>query len=488
MNSGDSIFGVADWAYSVDVAEQGTMVTALGQDSSNVYWDLVNYRLDNEGNALDEFRFEAQNGNYSGGLYHSISRDFEGHYYFFNGGQYLINDTVYYDLRLWKFNVNGDSLWSKSFFQDTLLRVGNDCIVTSDGGVAAVGAIDVGDGTNGQAYILKTDADGNMELFQTYGNASVITEEATSIVEDWEGGFIVGGRENPPGPSNSNHLLFRTDSLGNLDWYQTIGLSAPYSEGWINVNKTSDGNYIYCGAGDFQIISGQQENRGKVVKIDISGNEIWTTFLGPHDDATALIRNFENSTGQIIAVGVEQLPNADFLGSLVCLSQTGDSLWYRTYSHGPNGNNILSDVIEDEQGYYVMCGMTSGESDGISGQDAWVIRVDEWGCLEPGCHLIDDLEEINIGLQNSMKVFPNPVQDVLHIEWSEEAAISRASMSAQRGIIIDQLGRTVRIEKIPADHSSTNYLINLSSLPAGHYTLHWMSESIWYDSVKFVKE
>ena len=123
------------------------------------------------------------------------------------------------------------------------------------------------------------------------------------------------------------------------------------------------------------------------------------------------------------------------------------------------------------------------------GQDVWVFKVDEHGCLEPGCHLINGLESINIGLQNSMEVYPNPVKDQLNIQFNLPPSGSFGDQKNNQLLILNPVGQIVLEEPLIMfrNHESFTTELNLSHLATGHYTLHWLSNKGWLDSTKIIK-
>ena len=77
-------------------------------------------------------------------------------------------------------------------------------------------------------------------------------------------------------------------------------------------------------------------------------------------------------------------------------------------------------MVEGPDSCFYLTGQASrGEGTGVFGLGhVWQVKLDQHGCLEPGCHLIEDtIDNVVqiIGLQNSLTVFPNPVKDKLYI-------------------------------------------------------------------------
>ena len=197
----------------------------------------------------------------------------------------------------------------------------------------------------------------------------------------------------------------------------------------------------------------------------------------------------ENDDGSFICVGFgRNILDGKLEGFFMKMNSNGIKQWSRRYRHatGAIANNYLHDVIQTPDGGWAAVGYRNDT--GVSDQDVWVIKVDSMGCLEPGCHLIDGIETIVDGLQHSMQVFPNPVQDLLNIRWDLPLDFQPSNFPNQQLVIIDMTGREVYRESINGISNGFGHSIDLSSLASGMYTLHWVSDSKWLDSVKLVKE
>jgi hypothetical protein len=119
-------------------------------------------------------------------------------------------------------------------------------------------------------------------------------------------------------------------------------------------------------------------------------------------------------------------------------------------------------------------------------QTPWLFKVDSLGCLEPGCQDVG-VSEIVIGLQNTMNLFPNPVGSMANIAFSFPA--DYASPKNSELVVVDMQGREV-LRQTLALYGQTNTTIEMdvATLGAGMYTVHWVSGATWLDSVKMVRE
>ena len=232
--------------------------------------------------------------------------------------------------------------------------------------------------------------------------------------------------------------------------------------------------------------SDDPQRKAKLIKFDINGNIIWERVYGPIREGAGLLRVFENSDGDLISVGTWRdesfNPEAIFLKT----NFDGDSIWMRSYKHSedPEGSNHINDIIEDDQGYYVACGMVQTSIfsfDPEKGQDAWVMRLDEYGCLVQGCHLVD-IENIENADKKWFTFGPNPSSDFLNVYFAE--LLKTNPQAVFRVYSIN--GKLV--DEISDISSSTTYLIPIYDLASGTYIIRLEDQNGIIQSEKFLKE
>jgi hypothetical protein len=151
-------------------------------------------------------------------------------------GNSIIEDD-HDDILLLKTDSLGNQLWYHAFgnpFHDN----GNDVISTEDGGYVIVGL------SSWQACIIKTDALGNQQWFHDYGGVAG-NEEGFSVLETDDGGYIFSGNTSSYGLGNNDVYIVKTDSIGNQQWFEAIGVSQ--DQVGYNISQTVDGGYIIGG-------------------------------------------------------------------------------------------------------------------------------------------------------------------------------------------------------------------------------------------------
>ncbi|MBK8873753.1 MAG: hypothetical protein IPN13_07480 [Bacteroidetes bacterium] len=117
----------------------------------------------------------------------------------------------------------GNLLWTQSYYFQGLMN-GYQMCHTSDDGFAITGIFQTGGQATSEMLLLKTDASGNLQWSRYYGTSA--QDEARSIVQTADGGYIITGITIPSGSLSYDVLVIRTDQSGTLLWSKSIGGTA----------------------------------------------------------------------------------------------------------------------------------------------------------------------------------------------------------------------------------------------------------------------
>jgi Secretion system C-terminal sorting domain len=178
---------------------------------------------------------------------------------------------------------------------------------------------------------------------------------------------------------------------------------------------------------------------------------------------------------------------------LAKMNAAGELQWKRRFTHSQDtasyifSDNYLFDVEQAPDGGYVACGYLS-DYDLNPVKSCWVIKVDEFGCLEPGCQTIN-VTELMLGFENTMRLYPNPVKDICTLSFDLDNYTQIQKNFSQTEIIITDLqGREVLRRSLPSLGSQYSLELDMGSYSSGLYHIHWVSGSTWLDSLPLVKE
>jgi hypothetical protein len=256
-------------------------------------------------------------------------------------------------------------IWEKTFGDDKGSEKANSFIQTKDGNFIIAGQKFISSdmySTNEDAWIIKLDSNGNKIWDKTFGGK--FSDEATSIIQTKDGGFIVAGEIGYTSYRDFNSdfdaWIIKLDKDGNKIWDKTFGDS-----GWNKANaiiQTNDRGFIFVG-------------NTNVVKLDKNGNEIWNKTFG---NANSII---QTKTGEFIFVGNKAHKRISSIYTNVWvtkLDKNGNVIWDKEF--GGKDNEEANLIIQTKDGNFVIAGKFSSASNELIGSSAfWIIKIDSSG-------------------------------------------------------------------------------------------------------------
>ena len=373
-------------------------------------------------------------------------------------------------------------------------------------------SLDVINNTEPDAFLLKMDSLGN-HIWQSSYTGTFGTYPG-GVVKAQDGGFWVCA--NTPGFEdcsdgffqNSDLVLIKTDEFGNEVGRLVMGGSCgkevatvyEYEEDKLILagrltNEINDPDGMFAGFYYTTLI--EQLSNDILIETTVK-KEYLPTYNGDFVDLHVI-----PNTGYLIVCD-NQLTTAQgsgpdwrWMGGLLMLDMNRDSLWFRKYSYYNNfpetnttlpARHYLLDSKPTPDGGFVCSGFIDQQNSDPNPflLTPWIFKVDSMGCIEPGCQYVN-VEEIVVGLENTISVFPNPARDQVKLNFTFPE--NYVPNNQNEIVIIDMQGREVLRENIFLLATSSNTIeINISSLSSGMYTLHWLSNNAWLDSSKIVVE
>ena len=307
-----------------------------------------------------------------------------------------------------KLSVNGGLEWSKSY-GGTNADIATSVIETYDGGYIVAGHTQSSDGdlaTLGNKgakdyWITKLRSTGDIEWSRTYGGTR--NEEAKSIIQTFEGGYIIVGRST----SNDGDLerdevrfddywILKLFENGDIEWSKTYGGSE--FEIANCVIQTSDAGFLIAGNsksndGDLKDIGNRGEIDTWLIKLNSKGDIEWSKIFGGSKDdlVNSVIQTFDDGffiCGYTLSNDGD-LENKGSKGKsdywVIKLNKNGQLEWTNIY--GGSEDDIAESAIQSLDGGYIVAGSSNSKNGDLKSsnkgeKDYWIIKLNSNGFIE----------------------------------------------------------------------------------------------------------
>jgi hypothetical protein len=268
------------------------------------------------------------------------------------------------DVYLIKTDSNGDSIWTKTYGEMNY-SYGSYVQQTSDGGYIITGATGFEDETD--VFLIKTDINGDTLWTNTFGGASM--DVGNSVEQTDDGGYVILGSTSSFADTISDLYLVKTDASGNEQWYQTFG-GQGYSYDFGNsVQQTTDGGFIITG---YTYITGSSYDV-YLIKTDASGVDQWQQTYGSTDKDYGYFVQQTSEGGFIITGNTKSFGN-DYEVYLIKTDELGIEEWQQTY--GGTDKDYGKSVKQVIGGGYILVGVTKSFGDS---RQVYLINTDSIG-------------------------------------------------------------------------------------------------------------
>ncbi len=273
------------------------------------------------------------------------------------------------DLWLVRSDADGIEIWSRQIGGSGDDR-GQYVRETADGGFIVTGSSTSGGAGSDDLWLVKTDASGDVVWEKFFGGVG--RDVGTAVEQTADGGYVVTGTYDTGGfPLYDDLWLLRTDALGDLIWESRWDFEENSDRGYSLV-ITSDGGYV-CGGHSYA--TGGSDLVSTLVKFDGSGLLVWAREYGAGGDERGATAR-ETADGGFIFTGYTTSFGAGGADVYLIKTDAAGILEWET-AYGGGGDDYGTDVVEFDDGItagYLVTGF--GESFGLGGEDACVIRVD----------------------------------------------------------------------------------------------------------------
>jgi len=278
-----------------------------------------------------------------------------------------------YDAYLVKLDGEDRVVWAQTYGGQSS-DFANAVIQTSDGGFALAGLTKSPGSDQYDAYLVKTDASGNLEWEQTYGGDG--DDRAFSVCQTLDGGFIVAGYTDSKGAGEDDIYLLKTDASGEIVWERTFG--GEMDDRARFVTNAPEGGYLVLGY-SVSFAEGKEFSADIYLqKIDQDGNEEWARTYGTTDTDYGYWLEYTPDGGYVIGgYNVTYKVGArDFY--IVKVDADGDAVFAKSMDKDSNENYDRSgNILLTGDGGYIMAGHS--ESYGMPDSDVWLVKMDAAG-------------------------------------------------------------------------------------------------------------
>ena len=286
--------------------------------------------------------------------------------YIFAGGSYSFGPGLS-DVWILKTNIAGDILWNKTYGGPrnescySLQKTSDDCYVVT-------GKTKVVEPDNFDVLLMKIDDDGNELWNKTYGGEEF--DAGWWVEPTLDDGLIIVGITYSKGIGEGDIWVIKTNAAGDIIWDETYG--GPHYESAEEVLVLADGTFIIVG---YTESYGSGDRDLWIFKIDSNGDLIWEKIYGGNlDDEGWSIESCEYNSyfifGRTYSFGAG---NQDFW--LIKTDDNGEIILNRTF--GGEFFDEARRIQKTDNGNFLLIGST--ESFNAYQSDYWLIAIDNNG-------------------------------------------------------------------------------------------------------------
>ena len=306
-----------------------------------------------------------------------------------------------YDIFLVKADKLGQLVWQKTIggadwdFANSLQQ-------TTDGGFIIAGStFSYGYGKE-DAYVVKTDANGNTQWSKTFGG--IEDDIFKSVVQTTDGGYVLCGSTKSYADINGDAWVFKLNNLGDSVWSKTYG---GVKEDFFNsIKNLQNNNLLVGGSTKSTSVGGNFETKFSVLNL-IDGIETHTyTDLSSVDEYYNDIEQGLN--GYVVACGLTKSLLYSDDGVVDIYSTTYG--YFNAYSIGGNTMDDLFAVCKTKDKGYAIVGRTT--SYGAILEDVFFIKTDSTGAYGNNITSIKNINNDSFMLS----VFPNPATNTVFVK------------------------------------------------------------------------
>ena len=306
---------------------------------------------------------------------------------------------------------------------------------TSDGGYLLAGNTTPVNG-NGEAYLVKLDANGTKTWEKTYGGPGEDVFMDVAAIKD---GFVLVGTTTAKANGLDRLMLLRVDMNGSV-LFETNTSGRGIARG-LGVMEATDGSFVATG---LSAVNPSSPSDIYLVRVGPTGKVAWEKYYGGQGEDRAFKIVGASDGGFVVAGAMTPDSQSGTDAYLLKVDRDGNRAWEKHYGTGDR-NEAVFDLVRVADGGFVMVGRSSSGSGWwgtLDTSDVYVLRVDRDGVRQwektyggPGFDRAWDAEELQDGyLLFGSKTASDGSEDFLLMKLSGAGAVTwEQNLSAGAG-------------------------------------------------------
>lgn len=329
--------------------------------------------------------------------------------------------------------------------------------------------------------ITKIDTSGNLIWQRNYLNqyGERLTYRRARALD--ESSYLLMGISSDS-TINNGLQLFKTDTAGNVldEFFYRFYTPNPYP----NLASSTRGSDMYITEDNSIIVGGASSwynpeslnfrNNKFLLKLNSDLELVWTVFINSSTNTdyfriTALNNKLytlvrESYYDPALDVIINRIGVAGF-------DMDGNLLWEKM---SQPTKSEFSNITTTSDGALLITGLYAVDDSNLL---PWIIKMDEYGCVESECDFLQ-LQEVEQPIQ--VQLYPNPASHMLYVEGNRP-------VHAKSEIVIFNLMGQNLLDATFAP-GSDRLELDINNLPPGLYILHWSANGKIITSKRFVKQ
>jgi hypothetical protein len=386
LRPGDpEVVGQSDEAYCILQTGDGYAVVSRSMSTPAGGYDIALYKIDSSGN--EKWTSILNTGDHvdEPSFGQSLQRTKDDGYVIIGRHSALPPQppTVnQYDICLIKTDKSGNAEWNKVIGNVQYNDFGYSIKQTNDDGYIISGSTNVSQDYSGkgdrEAYLIKTNKSGDIQWSKTFGGTG--NEEARSVQQTSDGGYILAGQTSSFGSGGSDVYLIKTDPDGNEQWSWTYGDGD--DDGAYSVVQTSNKGYLIGGYTWSLNDDGVRQKDAYLIKTDANGKMEWAIKEGwPWVDDEVIPNVLSQSSDGDYSWSIIEYPNdeTDATNLIIAIN----TVKIEVDSQPPPLNAIfrVSDLtinpVQAKEGEKVSISVIVTNTGNIEGTDTVLLNVNE---------------------------------------------------------------------------------------------------------------